>query len=67
MHRHDLHASLLDAARRAGVTIHTNQKVLSYDFNVPSAATEDGKTWMADLIVCADGMVVTLQVFSHMC
>lgn len=57
VHRHDLHGALLDAARRAGVSIHTDQKIVSYDFNIPSATTEDGKTWTADLIVCADGKI----------
>lgn len=57
VHRHDLHAELLNVARRAGVSIHTNQRVTSYDFDAPSATTQDGKTWTADLIVCADGML----------
>jgi salicylate hydroxylase len=55
VHRADLHAALLDAVARAGVEVHTKQKIVSYDFNAPSATTEDGKTWTADLVVCADG------------
>ncbi|KAL2010803.1 hypothetical protein VTN00DRAFT_3521 [Thermoascus crustaceus] len=56
VHRADLHAALLDAAKRAGVEIHTKQNVVRYDFEAPSATTTDGKTWEADLIVCADGI-----------
>jgi salicylate hydroxylase len=55
VHRADLHAVLLEAAQRGAVEIHTKQKVTSYDFNAPSATTSDGKTWTADLIICADG------------
>lgn len=65
VHRADLHAGLMDAVTRAGVVVHTNQKVASYDFNVPSATTVDGKTWSADMIVCADGLYITLQVALH--
>ncbi|KAL1979191.1 hypothetical protein VTN96DRAFT_6526 [Rasamsonia emersonii] len=56
VHRHDLHAALLDAVTKAGVAVHTNQRVVSYDFDAPSATTADGRTWTADLIVCADGI-----------
>jgi salicylate hydroxylase len=58
VHRADLHVGLMDAATRAGVVVHTNQKVASYDFNVPSATTVDGKTWSADVVVCADGLYI---------
>lgn len=54
-HRADLHAALLDAARKAGVEIYTNQKVDKYDFSIPCAITVEGKTWTSDLIICADG------------
>ncbi|KAL3703752.1 hypothetical protein TMatcc_009441 [Talaromyces marneffei ATCC 18224] len=56
IHCHDLNVALLDAAKRAGVTIHTKQRVLSYDFDAHSATMEAGKTRMLDLIVCADGI-----------
>lgn len=56
VHRADLHNGLLDAAHRAGVTIHNNQRVVSYDFNEPSVTTEAGKKWTADLVIGADGI-----------
>ncbi|GAD98036.1 salicylate hydroxylase [Paecilomyces variotii No. 5] len=56
VHRADLHAALLDAAKKAGVEIYANQKVEKYDFSVPCAVTSEGKTWTADLVVCSDGI-----------
>lgn len=55
VHRADLHASLLGAAIEAGVVVHKNRHVTSYDFNVPMAITAETEKWMADLIICADG------------
>jgi salicylate hydroxylase len=55
VHRADLHEGLLTAARRAGVKIHNSERVVSYDFDAPSATTLDGKVWKADLVICADG------------
>jgi salicylate hydroxylase len=57
VHRADLHAGLLEAAEKSGVTIHKNQRVVEYNFEVPSCKTVDGKTWTADLIIGADGMI----------
>lgn len=65
IHCHDLNVALLDAAKRAGVTIHTKQRVLSYDFDAHSATMEAGKTRMLDLIVCADGMFVPMSPELH--
>lgn len=56
VHRADLHAGLIDAAERAGVAIHTRKRVVGYDFDVPSATTEDGEVWAADLVLGADGI-----------
>jgi len=56
VHRHDFHAILLEAALNAGVTIHKDKRVVSYDFSVPSATTADGRVWNADLIIGADGI-----------
>lgn len=39
------------------MAIHTKQRVISYDFDAPSATTEDGHTWTTDLLVCADGIL----------
>lgn len=60
VHRADLHAALLDAAKKAGVAVHTSQRVVKYDFEKPSATTADGRTWTADLIVCADGRSLSI-------
>lgn len=62
VHRADLHAALLTAATNAGVEVYTDQKVQSYDFSVPSATTVDGKVWTADIVVCADGMYLKLEI-----
>lgn len=56
VHRADLHAALLDATLKAGVKVLTNKRVTSYDFEAPSATTQDGETFKADLIVGADGI-----------
>ncbi|KAJ5760238.1 hypothetical protein N7520_007394 [Penicillium odoratum] len=56
VHRADLHAALLDATLKAGVEVLTNKRVTSYDFEAPSATTQDGETFKADLIVGADGI-----------
>ncbi|PWY90231.1 hypothetical protein BO70DRAFT_393408 [Aspergillus heteromorphus CBS 117.55] len=50
-HRADLHASLLTAATRAGIAIHTNQHVTSYDFTIPMATTAQNRQCTADLII----------------
>jgi salicylate hydroxylase len=56
VHRHDYHALLLEAALDAGVTIYKNKRIVSYDFDAPSATTADGEVWKADLIIGADGI-----------
>lgn len=61
VHRADLHAALLQAATDAGVSVLTNKRVISYDFDAPSATTQDGETLKADLIVGADGIKSTCR------
>ncbi|KAH8886228.1 salicylate hydroxylase [Thozetella sp. PMI_491] len=56
VHRADLHDGLITAARKAGVTIHANKRVISYDFDAPSATTQNGETFKADLVIGADGI-----------
>jgi salicylate hydroxylase len=56
VHRADLHAGLLDAAQNAGVVIHTQKRVVSYDFEGPSVTTDAGEVFKADLVVGADGI-----------
>lgn len=56
VHRADLHAGLLAAAHRAGVTVLTGKRVIDYDFEAPSATTDAGEVYSADLVVAADGI-----------
>lgn len=56
VHRADLHAGLLDAAHRAGVKVFNKKRVVEYDFEAPSATTQDGETFKADLVIGADGI-----------
>ncbi|EON99136.1 putative salicylate hydroxylase protein [Phaeoacremonium minimum UCRPA7] len=56
VHRADLHAGLLEAARKAGVDIHTHKRVIEYNFEAPYAKTQEGEIFKADLIIGADGI-----------
>ena len=56
VHRADLHKALLDAAERAAVKVLTNKRITSFDFDAPSATTDDGEVFKADLVVAADGI-----------
>ncbi|KAI1330627.1 salicylate hydroxylase [Xylariaceae sp. FL0255] len=56
VHRADLHAGLVEAATKAGVEILNKKRVTSYDFDAPSATTQDGETFKADLVIGADGI-----------
>ncbi|KAI0161260.1 salicylate hydroxylase [Xylariaceae sp. FL1272] len=56
VHRADLHAGLVDAVRKSGVEIIHSKKVTSYDFEAPSATTDQGETFTADLVIGADGI-----------
>ncbi|KAI0376737.1 salicylate hydroxylase [Hypomontagnella monticulosa] len=56
VHRADLHEALLTAARRAGVEVLNQKRVVSYDFDAPSATTQSGEVYTADLVIGADGI-----------
>ncbi|KAL7625889.1 hypothetical protein AAE478_005113 [Parahypoxylon ruwenzoriense] len=56
VHRADLHEALLTAARYAGVEVLNHKRVVSYDFEVPSATTQEGEVFTADLVIGADGI-----------
>lgn len=56
VHRADLHLALLDAARRAGVQVLSNKRVVDYNFDAPTATTAEGETFGADLLIAADGI-----------
>ncbi|KAH8802595.1 salicylate hydroxylase [Xylogone sp. PMI_703] len=49
VHRADLHKALLEV-------IYKDKRVIAYDFDAPSATTQDGVVWKADLIIGADGI-----------
>lgn len=55
VHRADYHSVLLQRALELGVEILKKKKVVSYDWERPSALTADGSSYDADLIVIADG------------
>ena len=65
VHRADLHAALLDAARRVGVEIFTEKNVTKYDLDMPGVKTADGQEYMADLIIAADGEFVVMGQLSN--
>lgn len=63
MHRSDLHRTLLDACREAGVDLVNNAKVVGYE-NVDGGARvqlEDGTTEEAEVVIAADGLHSTAR------
>ncbi|KAI5857498.1 salicylate hydroxylase [Durotheca rogersii] len=56
VHRADLHEALLTAARNVGVEVLTKKRVISYNFDAPSAMTQEGEVFKADLVIGADGI-----------
>lgn len=56
VHRADLHSALLAAATRAGVQVLPNKRIVAYDFSEPSAVTDQGEVFTADLIIASDGI-----------
>lgn len=56
VHRANLHRGLLNAAMDHGCKVRLNSRVVSIDPSVPTLATQDGKTYSADLIVASDGL-----------
>ena len=55
VHRAHFHEALHGLALQYGVKIKVAHKVVDYDENVPSVTVENGMTFVADLIVAADG------------
>ncbi|MEV1199743.1 FAD-dependent oxidoreductase [Microbispora rosea] len=58
IHRSDLHGLFLEACRTAGVELLTHQRVTAYAHAEGNATvvTEDGTTWVAPLVIAADGL-----------
>ncbi|GMG84861.1 FAD-dependent monooxygenase [Paralimibaculum aggregatum] len=58
VHRADLHAALLDAAREAGVELHTGAPVASYGTRPEGARLklEDGSIHTGAVLIAADGL-----------
>lgn len=57
MHRADLHQALLEEAKRVGVEVTGNQRVVSYDFEAPSVTVEGGEIFEADVVIGCDGTI----------
>ena len=55
VHRADLQQSLLKVAERNGVHVHTNVRIVDYDFDSPALITQDGERIEKDLVFAADG------------
>ncbi|WP_459545746.1 FAD-dependent monooxygenase [Nocardia sp. X0981] len=58
IHRSDLHALFLEACRKAGVELRTEQRVVAYtqDADTARATTESGEVHEAELVIAADGL-----------
>lgn len=56
VHCGDLHTALLETAEAAGVHVLRDKRIIAYDFSDPSAVTEAGEIFTADLIIAADGV-----------
>lgn len=56
IHRADFHSALCRLAQQHGARIITDSRVVSYDENVPSATTADGRQYSAELVIAADGV-----------
>ncbi|BFZ63343.1 hypothetical protein YB2330_004465 [Saitoella coloradoensis] len=56
VHRADLHAALLEKVESMGVPVLPRKKVVEYDFDNKNVTCEDGTTYSADLLICADGI-----------
>ena len=56
IHRAHFHNALYQLALSLGVEIRVNSKVEDYDIDVPSLTLENGETFVADLIIGADGI-----------
>ena len=55
VHRADLHSILLQEAKRVDVIINLDVHFASINFSEPSVATSDGRRYVADTIIGADG------------
>ncbi|WP_280436147.1 FAD-dependent oxidoreductase [Nocardia carnea] len=67
IHRSDLHALFLDACRKSGVELRTEQRVVSYtqDSGRAAATTDTGAVHEADVVLAADGLhSVARKLFS---
>ena len=55
VHRGDLQWSLLKVAECNGVNVHTNSRVVDFDFDTPAMILQDGQRIEKDLIFAVDG------------
>lgn len=56
VHRSDFHAALCGLAAELGVEVVTNSRVVKYDEAGGRVETEDGRKFVGDLVVAADGV-----------
>jgi salicylate hydroxylase len=63
VHRADFLTVLHARAIELGVTFLPNSFITSFDIDVPSVSTKDGRTYSADVVIAADGMSRTGVVF----
>ncbi len=56
IHRTDLHSILLAEARRLNVELHTDTEIVEVDSESGSARARDGHTFVADVVIGADGL-----------
>ena len=54
-HRADLQQALVKVAIENDVKVHTNSRIIDYDFNIPAIILHDGRKIEMDLIFAADG------------
>jgi 2-polyprenyl-6-methoxyphenol hydroxylase-like FAD-dependent oxidoreductase len=61
IHRTDLHAILLDEARRLDVDLHTATDIVVVDSATGTALASDGRSFSADVVIGADGLRSALR------
>ncbi|KAF2729514.1 FAD/NAD(P)-binding domain-containing protein [Polyplosphaeria fusca] len=56
VHRANLQLAMYRLALDLGIDVRVNSGIKEYDAETPSITTDDGKVWVADLVVAADGL-----------
>lgn len=61
LHRGDLHSCILEQAHKLGIEIQMGALVKKYDRDLPAAILPDGSLRKADMILVADGTLLSLH------